>query len=144
GMRVLDAGSGPGRLAVPVARAVAPGGEVVALDAQEEMLRRLRERARGLPVRARRARLGVDGIDEGGFDRALLAAVLGEVPERVGALREVRRALSPRGLVVLAETALDPHYVPWRASVALAAEAGLRPVATTCHAAGHVTTLSPA
>lgn len=31
GMRVLDAGCGPGRLAIPAARRVGPGGEVVAL-----------------------------------------------------------------------------------------------------------------
>ena len=32
GMRVLDAGCGPGRLTIPVARAVEPTGEIVALQ----------------------------------------------------------------------------------------------------------------
>ena len=44
GMRVLDAGSGPGRVAIPVAKAVGPLGEVVALDIQAKMLDRLKRR----------------------------------------------------------------------------------------------------
>jgi ubiquinone/menaquinone biosynthesis C-methylase UbiE len=37
GMRVLDAGCGPGRLTIPLAKAVGAGGEVVALDGQREV-----------------------------------------------------------------------------------------------------------
>jgi 2-polyprenyl-3-methyl-5-hydroxy-6-metoxy-1,4-benzoquinol methylase len=44
GMKVLDAGCGPGRLTVPLARAVGPGGGVVALDGQPAMLGRLESR----------------------------------------------------------------------------------------------------
>src|SRR5215217_5401855 len=44
GMRVLDAGCGPGRLTIPVARAVEPTGEVVALDSQRAMLEKLEHR----------------------------------------------------------------------------------------------------
>src|SRR5918999_2076909 len=41
GMRVLDAGCGPGRLTIPVARAVEPTGVIVALDSQRAMLEEL-------------------------------------------------------------------------------------------------------
>src|SRR5918998_5205270 len=41
GMRVLDAGCGPGRLTIPLAKAVGLAGEVVALDGQREMLAKL-------------------------------------------------------------------------------------------------------
>ena len=44
GMRVLDAGCGPGRLTIPVARAVEPTGEIVALDSQRAMLEKLEPR----------------------------------------------------------------------------------------------------
>jgi len=37
GMRVIDVGCGPGRLTIPVARAVEPDGEALALDIQEGM-----------------------------------------------------------------------------------------------------------
>ena len=41
GMQILDAGCGPGRLTIPVARAVEPTGEIVALDSQRAMLEEL-------------------------------------------------------------------------------------------------------
>ena len=45
GMRVLEVGPGPGRLLVPAARRVLPSGEVVGLELQPEMARRLGARA---------------------------------------------------------------------------------------------------
>src|SRR5262249_56307027 len=38
GMAVLDAGCGPGRLAIPIARQVGPQGEVVAMEIKAGML----------------------------------------------------------------------------------------------------------
>ncbi len=46
GTRVLDAGCGPGRLTVPLAKTVGPAGEVVALDGQRGMLDKLEKRLR--------------------------------------------------------------------------------------------------
>jgi demethylmenaquinone methyltransferase/2-methoxy-6-polyprenyl-1,4-benzoquinol methylase len=46
GDRVLDVATGTGDLALALARAVAPGGEVVASDFSERMLERAREKAR--------------------------------------------------------------------------------------------------
>ena len=45
GMKVLDAGCGPGRLTLPLAEAVGPQGEVLAMDVQAEMLAQVREKA---------------------------------------------------------------------------------------------------
>ena len=39
GMKVLDLGCGPGRLAIPIAEQLRPNGEVVAVDIQAGMLR---------------------------------------------------------------------------------------------------------
>lgn len=41
GMRVADVGAGTGYFALPMARAVVPGGEVFAVDVQPEMLQQL-------------------------------------------------------------------------------------------------------
>lgn len=41
GMTVLDAGCGPGRLTIPLARRVGSGGRVVAMDMQRGMLERV-------------------------------------------------------------------------------------------------------
>src|SRR5512135_3360688 len=40
GMHVLVIGCGPGRITIPAARAVMPGGEVLAVDLQPAMIRR--------------------------------------------------------------------------------------------------------
>ena len=46
GMRVLDAGCGPGRVTIPAAKLVGSKGEVVALDIQPAMLDMARQRAK--------------------------------------------------------------------------------------------------
>jgi len=122
GMKVLDAGCGPGRLTVPLARAVGPHGGVVALDGQPAMLARLEGRLRAEGVKNVRPLLGDLGegaplgqgapeAEEGGFDRAVLAMVLGEARDRAGALRELHGALKSGGVLSVTEIFGDPHHL---------------------------------
>lgn len=113
GMRVLDAGCGPGRVTIPAAEMVGPTGEVLALDVQEAMLKSVRRRAaekRLTNVRTLNAPLERGAVDAGAFDRALLVTVLGEIPDREGALSALHTALIVGGILSVTEVLPDPHY----------------------------------
>lgn len=113
GMKVLDAGCGPGRLTLDLARAVGSEGEIVALDNQRRMLERLRRRLEvaGLDnVNTRLACLGCGALEEAAFDRVVLVMVLGELRNKREALREFYAALKPGGLLSVTEVVGDPDY----------------------------------
>jgi ubiquinone/menaquinone biosynthesis C-methylase UbiE len=113
GMKVLDAGCGPGRLTLPLAEAVGVQGEVIALDLQEGMLARVREKvqAAGMQnVQYLRAGLAESKLPQAYFDRALLVTVLGEIPDQVAALKEIHGALKPGGILSVTEVIFDPHF----------------------------------
>src|SRR5262245_34418942 len=79
GMTVLDAGCGPGRLALPLARQVGSQGAVCAMDIQAGMLARTREKIEtaGLSnVEYLQAGLGDGKLPADRFDRAVLVTVL--------------------------------------------------------------------
>jgi ubiquinone/menaquinone biosynthesis C-methylase UbiE len=129
GMTVLDAGCGPGRLTIPLARAVGGQGEVVALDLQAGMLERVREKveAEGLAnIRLLQAGLGEGALEQGKFDRAVLVTVLGEIPEREPALNEVFDALKPGGILSVTELVFDPHFQRHSTVKRLAESVGFR------------------
>ena len=129
GMRVLDAGCGPGRLTLPLAAAVGPQGQVFALDIQEEMLSRTRGKvlSAGLDnVEYIRAGLGEGKLPSEHFDRALLVTVLGEIPDQASALQEIYRALKPGGILSVTEVIFDPHFQRQARVEQLAEAAGFR------------------
>lgn len=129
GMTVLDAGCGPGRVTIPLAKAVAPDGIVVAADLQEGMLKSVAVKAReaGIQnVKTLREEIGQGKLDERSFDRALVAAVLGEVPDRGAAMAELFRTLRPGGMLAIAELIFDPHFQRRSVVSELALGAGFR------------------
>ena len=129
GMAVLDAGCGPGRMTVPMSARVGDAGRIVAIDRQPRMLQRLQERVadRGLGnVETVLGKLGEGLLPAAAFDVAVLVTVLGEIPDKVGALVEIRDALRSGGVLSVTEVLPDPHYQSLGRVRALAAAAGLR------------------
>jgi len=127
GMKLLDVGSGPGRLALPAAKLVGRSGEVVALDLQSKMLDKLNVRAERMEldnIRLVHAAAGSGNIDKDYFDRALLITVLGEIPNKHEALIEIYDSLKEGGILSVTEVIPDPHYTT------------IKKVRTLCHNAG--------
>ena len=113
-MRVLDFGCGPGRLSMPLAGALAPTGQVTALDVQPEMLEIVRakaEQAKLTNIVYKTANPdGPSPLEEACFDLAVMVTVLGEIPDQAGAMSEVFTALKPGGVLSITEVIADPHF----------------------------------
>jgi ubiquinone/menaquinone biosynthesis C-methylase UbiE len=129
GERVLEVGPGTGYYSLDVARALAPGGALELLDVQRAMLDHTLGRAHEAGI------TNIDGteadartlpFEDASFDAAYLVAVLGEIPDRGAALRELRRVLRPGGRLVVGELFGDPHMVTPGALRREAEAAGLR------------------
>jgi ubiquinone/menaquinone biosynthesis C-methylase UbiE len=129
GQRVLEVGAGTGRLLVPAAQRVLPGGEAVGIDIQPGMVERLKERARRAQVSNLTAILGdatQPVVPEASFDLAFLVTTLGEIPDRAAVLAQCLRALKPGGVLSITEMFPDPHYQTRSTVKRLAEEAGFR------------------
>jgi ubiquinone/menaquinone biosynthesis C-methylase UbiE len=110
-MHALEVGPGGGYVTEAAVERVRPNGHLVCLDVQLDMLRQVAARlgprcpqlvcasGSSLPFRA--------GI----FDLVFLVAVLGEIPDKDGTLRECLRVLRPGGTLAVTESLPDPDYV---------------------------------
>jgi ubiquinone/menaquinone biosynthesis C-methylase UbiE len=130
-MAVLDVGCGPGRLTIPVAKQVGPTGYVVAIDIQSGMLDRARFRVEqsGLDnVQFRQVAVGEGQakLAQAEFDRVVLVTVLGEIPNRETALKEIYAAVKPGGILSVTEIIFDPHFQSRRTVLRFAEAAGFR------------------
>ena len=114
GERILEIGPGVGVHALPIASTLLPNGVLDVLDVQQEMLDNLARRA---------ARSGLTNIKpkqgdaqklpypDRTFDAAYLIGVLGEIPDPVVALCELKRVLKPGARLVISEILVDPDFI---------------------------------
>lgn len=117
GERFLEVGPGTGHNAITLARALLPEGEIEVLDVQQEMLDAVMERARragSANVFAKHGDARHLPFPDESFDAAYLSAVLGEIPDRAMALRELHRVLKPASRLVIAEILIDPDFISSR------------------------------
>ncbi len=115
GQIVCDMGCGNGFYTLKMAPLVEPGGEILAVDIQPQMLRLLRERAKVDGVKNVKPVLGTlidPNLPAGKVNLILCVDVYHEFSHPVHMLRAMRRALAPGGRVVLAEFRAEDPNVP--------------------------------
>jgi ubiquinone/menaquinone biosynthesis C-methylase UbiE len=124
GQSLLDAGCGPGTITADLALLVSPG-EVVGMDAAEEVVAQARAHAREMGLNNLRFEVGdlfALGYPDASFDVVHLHQVLQHLADPVAALVELRRVLSPDGLLAARDSdyaafswaPADPALDRWR------------------------------
>ena len=127
GAQIADIGCGPGRVTIPLARAVGSEGEVIAMDVQAKMLTRIGEKAkqhqlsniRLLLCDAREKILPDDSLDG-----AVVVMALGEIPDAPRLFPVIHAALKEDGKLLVCESVFDPHYIRKEKLVEMATAAG--------------------
>ena len=129
GRHVLEVGPGTGYYTLPVAEWIGPQGRLDIVDVQQAMLDHTDRRARdhGLSnVHPLRGDAQALPYPDQTFDATFLVTALGEIPDQVQALRELRRVTKLDGRVVVGELWGDPHVVTAHQLRRRARQAGLR------------------
>jgi ubiquinone/menaquinone biosynthesis C-methylase UbiE len=127
GERILEIGPGTGLQSLHVAPQLGAGGQLAIVDIQQQMLDHVMVRAARRSIGNISPHLaGADALPfpDAHFDAAYLVTVLGEIPQRQGALAELWRVLKPGGRLVIGEFA-DRHHVTLPTLITMANAAGL-------------------
>jgi ubiquinone/menaquinone biosynthesis C-methylase UbiE len=147
GERVLEVGVGTGYYSLDLAGWIAPGGTLELFDLQRKFLDHVEQAAaeRGLDNL-----LATEGdatslpFGDASVDAVVLTAVLGEIPDPLAALREIRRVLKPGGRLVVGELFGDPHFTTRAALGRMGGEAGLARAEHSGNWFGYFARLEPA
>lgn len=112
----LDVGCGAGHLACELAREVAPGGGIFAVDSSADSIAACRARASretvGEIVRAEAGDAATLSFRDASFDFIAVSQVYCYVKDVAGALSEAARVLKPGGRLVVLES--DWDFCAWR------------------------------
>ena len=115
----------------------------IAIDISHEMLAVARQRPTGSPIRAVAGDFEHLPLAGASFDKAICLNALHHVPDMAGAVREISRILTPRGVAVFSEPGTGHAKMP--ASIAATRDFGvleqevlIEPFIEMCRAAGFV------
>ena len=130
-MTVLDLGCGPGFFSIDMARMVGKSGRVIAVDLQEGMLHKLRDKIHGTEFEERiilhkceKNRIGVSMK----VDFALAFYMVHEVPNKQLLFDELISIINPNGKVFIVEPVLHVSKKAFQETVKKAQTAGFVPV----------------
>jgi SAM-dependent methyltransferase len=108
GMSVIEIGCGNGHDAEALAKLVGPAGQVVGIDASQELVAQATERTAslGLPLRFQVDDAQALAFPDNSFDAARVDRVLQHLDDPVQAVREMARVVRPGGRIV----AIEPDW----------------------------------
>jgi precorrin-6B methylase 2 len=118
GMVVADIGAGTGYLARRMAPAITPGGKVLAVDVQPEMVRMLQAMVRQSGLTQVQPLLGAEDdvkLPASSVDLAIMVDVYHELAFPYEVLASIIRALRPGGQLVFVEYRAEDPQVPIKA-----------------------------
>ncbi|GAB4339995.1 MAG: hypothetical protein Kow0099_15560 [Candidatus Abyssubacteria bacterium] len=117
GERVLDCGCGTGTLAIIAKKQVGPGGGVHGIDLSKDQLAVAvrKSRMEGLDIAFHEGSIDELPFRDHSFDAIFCTLMLHHVPAsvKIGAFREMRRALRSGGRVVIADFGRPAHALGW-------------------------------
>jgi len=130
-MHLLDIGCGSGPYTIPLARSVGVKGKVYALDIQQEMLDKLKEKLR-LPhndqinnIHPLLADASKIPLQDSSLDMVVIISVTREFSNAIKVFEEIKRTLKPCGLLAISEILIDMDYISRSKMIKLGTRAGL-------------------
>lgn len=110
-MNIADVGSGPGRVAIPLAQQLKTGSTLLVVDMQSEVLKKVKRKSMDIEnIEFSQGALGDGVLEKNKYDYILLVNVLGEIPKRQKALQETFDALKEGGILSVTENIFAPYY----------------------------------
>ncbi|MBN1431566.1 MAG: class I SAM-dependent methyltransferase [Methanomicrobiaceae archaeon] len=130
GAVVVDIGCGPGFFTCPVAEMAGEEGRVIAVDLQEEMLQKLRQRAgeKGLLSRIELCRADVNSLNvnlKGEADFVLAFYMVHEVPDKEALFTQIYDILKSGGRILIIEPAFHVGKGEFKQTLDIALTKGL-------------------
>lgn len=115
GMVVADIGAGSGVISILMAERVLPGGKVLAVDVQQEMLDRLRENTKRMKITNIEPVKGTQqttSLKPGSIDLAIMVDVYHELEFPYEMLLDLSKSLKPGGRIAFVEYRQEDPDVP--------------------------------
>jgi ubiquinone/menaquinone biosynthesis C-methylase UbiE len=131
GHTVIDLGCGPGTFSIDLAGLVAESGKVIAVDLQDKMLRKLKEKAEryGFTERITLHKCSGESLGLAGQCKAdfiLAFYMVHEVSDRKNFFLEIKELLKPDGTFLFVEPKFHVSQKAFEEAVRLAESCGLR------------------
>ncbi len=113
GMKILEVGPGSGFFTFELAKYAGPSGHVYAVDIEPKMITLLEKKIKREEIKnitTKTAPAYEIPLPNNSVNLVFMGGVLGEIPDKQKALREMQRVLKEEGFLAIMECLIDPDY----------------------------------